>query len=174
MRLRLATCEAGCNFFALSAPQRPGDSACKVVPLCARPVSPKHVLMHNHCLAQGELSVLIVFQPKAAHQVLAKMSCASDLRPGNTYASDLQQRVLRNTRPAASVRLSRAPHFSGGDEHPAALGQAVFVQQWRRATCLAARPTPKTSSAPVDHLRAYVRACVCVCAQTPKLVSTRR
>ena len=27
---------------------------------------------------------------------------------------------------AASVRLSRAPHFSGGDEHPAALGQAVF------------------------------------------------
>ena len=28
--------------------------------------------------------------------------------------------------PAASVRLSRAPHFSGGDEHPAALGQAVF------------------------------------------------
>ena len=71
------------------------------------------------------------------------MSCASDLRPGNTYASDLEQRVLRNTRPDASVRLSRAPHFSGGDEHPAALGQAVFIQQWRRATCLAARP--KTS-----------------------------
>ena len=47
---------------------------------------------------------------------------------------------------AASARLSRAPHFSGGDEHPAALGQAVFVQQWRRATCRAARPTPKTNS----------------------------
>ena len=30
---------------------------------------------------------------------------------------------------AASVRLSRAPHFRGGDEHPAALGQAVFFQQ---------------------------------------------
>ena len=64
---------------------------------------------------------------------------------------------------AASVRLSRAPHFSSGDEHPAALGQAVLFQQWRRATCRAARPTLKTSSAPVDHLRAYVRACVCVC-----------
>ena len=27
---------------------------------------------------------------------------------------------------AASLRLSRAPHLSGGDEHPAALGQAFF------------------------------------------------
>ena len=65
------------------------------------------------------------------------------------HMSSTRSRRVSNARlfvgAAASVRLSRAPHFSGGDEHPAALGQAVFFQQWRRATCLAARPTPKTS-----------------------------
>ena len=97
-------------------------------------------------------------------KIISMFAVATSILP---HMSSTRSRRVSNARlfvgAAASVRLSRAPHFSGGDEHPAALGQAVFVQQWRRATCLAARPTPKTSSAPVDHLRAYVRACVCVC-----------
>ena len=52
---------------------------------------------------------------------------------------------------AAFVRLSRAPHFSGGDEHPAVLGQAV---------CFSGGV--KQPAAPVDHLRACLRAGVYV------------
>ena len=100
--------------------------------------------------------------PKAGRLVRSLMSCASDLRPGNTYASDLQQRVLRNTRPAASVRLSRAPHFSGGDEHPAALGQAVFfsggVEQPAAQHVLHQNQAVPQS---ITCVRACLRECMC-------------
>ena len=65
---------------------------------------------------------------------------------------------------AASVRLSRAPHFSGGNEHPAALGQAVFFSGG----------VEQPAAQHVLHQKQAVRqsmTCVRACVRQPHLSS---
>ena len=63
---------------------------------------------------------------------------------------------------AASVRLSRAPHFSSGNEHPAALGRAVFfsggVEQPAAQHVLHQKQAVRQS---IICVRACVRVCMC-------------
>ena len=54
---------------------------------------------------------------------------------------------------AASVRLSRAPHFSGGDEHPAALGQACARELFRKPHLSSKAKSPE-SNAQMQYLAA--------------------